>query len=113
MLGNHTDQPLVDLPNVPIGWNGVDTGTYIVKFALWDAAFLDQLITNTIYVVAVVHISQVKDMFQALMAKGIHDNAAVVLGLPGNIVDQGTEIKQVIVFLGFPSSHGTASSAVR
>ena len=100
VLGNVDYQALIDFGYVAVCRNCIFGGCY-VKAVVLNLAFIDEIICNAGYVVAVIDVGQFVYFGQTLFSKGIDYHSIPVLCCSCHILDQRAKVVQVIVAFGF------------
>ena len=85
-----SDQPFIDLPDVPVRRYRIPTFPYIIKFARPDRRFLYKIFADAVYVVAVIDVCQIVYLCDPLFSQSIYIIFSRILCPACDIINQTT-----------------------
>ena len=89
----------------PMRRNRITTIFHIIKISRFNIGFSNKIIAHSLYIVTMIHISQIINFFKSFFPQSIHNIRSCIPGFTRNVVNYFPQ--QCLYFFPLPHGHGS------
>ena len=105
LFRNFFYQPFIYFSYIPMRRNRITTIFHIIKISRFNIGFSNKIIAHSLYIVTMIHISQIINFFKSFFPQSIHNIRSCIPGFTRNVVNYFPQ--QCLYFFPLPHGHGS------